>query len=158
MITERAKASFDRLLVASLRSGLGGAGVRVGSVASLERIRENRIVILTVSSYLFRLMAVLYFKPDAGTRAWFDRGDGLDAHARAADRHAAAQRRDQQAVEAGLGAFGDHAVAASAVSTSLDLLLISSRPITAPTIILPPACRSWNVVVVIRSFLYRLAR
>ena len=74
MITERAKASFDRLLVASLRSGMGGAGVRVGSVASLERIRENRIVILTVSSYLFRLMAVLYFKPDAATRAWFGRG------------------------------------------------------------------------------------
>ena len=78
--------------------------------------------------------------------------------ARAGDGHAALERRHQQPVEAGLGAVGDHAGLASTVSTSLDLLLISSRPITAPTIILPPACRSWNVVVVIRSFLYRLAR
>jgi len=77
MITERAKTSFDRLLVAALRSGMasGGAGVRVGAIASLERIRENRIVILTVSSYLFRLLAVVYFKPDAATRAWFGRSE-----------------------------------------------------------------------------------
>ena len=75
MITERAKASFDRLLVASLKSGMsaGGVNVRVGAVPSLERIRENKIVILTVSSYLFRLMAILHFKPDAATRAWFAR-------------------------------------------------------------------------------------
>ena len=75
MITERAKASFDRLLVASLKNGMpgGGASVRVAAIPSLDRIRENRIVILTVSSYLFRLMAILYFKPDATTRAWFNR-------------------------------------------------------------------------------------
>ena len=75
MITDRAKASFDRLLVASLKSGMsaGGVNVRVGAVPSLERIRENKIVILTVSSYLFRLMAILHFKPDAATRAWFAR-------------------------------------------------------------------------------------
>ena len=75
MITDRAKASFDRLLVSSLKSGMstGGTSVRVGAVASLDRIRENKIVILTVSSYLFRAMAILYFKPDAATRAWFDR-------------------------------------------------------------------------------------
>ena len=75
MITERAKASFDRLLVSSLRSGMavGGAGVRVGAVASLDQIREKKIVVLTVASYLFRAMVILYFKPDAATRAWFDR-------------------------------------------------------------------------------------
>ncbi len=75
MITDRAKASFDRLLVSSLKSGMpvGGAGVSIESVATLDKIKEKKIVILTVSSYLFRLMAILYFKPDATTRAWFNR-------------------------------------------------------------------------------------
>jgi len=75
MITERAKASFDRLLASSLKSGMpvGGASVHVESVKELDRIKERKIVILTVSSYLFRAMAILYFKPDAATRAYFNR-------------------------------------------------------------------------------------
>ncbi len=75
MITERAKASFDRLLVSSLRTGMpvGGASVSIEPIASLDKIKEKKIVILTVSSYLFRLMAILYFKPDAATRAYFNR-------------------------------------------------------------------------------------
>jgi hypothetical protein len=75
MITERAKASFDRLLVSSLKSGMpvGGASVYVESVKELDGIKEKKIVILTVSSYLFRAMAILYFKPDAATRAYFNR-------------------------------------------------------------------------------------
>ena len=75
MITERAKASFDRLLVSSLRSGMpvAGASVAVEPVATLDKIKEKKIVILTVSSYLFRAMAIVYFKPDAATRAYFNR-------------------------------------------------------------------------------------
>jgi len=75
MITERAKASFDRLLVSSLKSGMpvGGASVSVEPVSVLDKIKEKKIVILTVSSYLFRAMAILYFKPDAATRAYFNR-------------------------------------------------------------------------------------
>ena len=75
MITERAKASFDRLLVSSLRSGMpvAGASVTVEPVATLDKIKEKKIVILTVSSYLFRAMAIVYFKPDAATRAYFNR-------------------------------------------------------------------------------------
>jgi hypothetical protein len=52
---------------------VGGASVSIEAVASLDKIREKKIVILTVSSYLFRLMAILYFKPDAATRAYFNR-------------------------------------------------------------------------------------
>jgi len=75
MITDRAKASFDRLLLSSLKSGMsfGGASVAVEPAASLEKIKEKKIVVLTVSSYLFRAMAILYFKPDAATRAYFNR-------------------------------------------------------------------------------------
>jgi len=75
MITDRAKASFDRLLVSSLRSGMpvGGASVDVEPLKELGKIKEKKIVILTVSSYLFRAIAIMYFKPDAATRAYFNR-------------------------------------------------------------------------------------
>lgn len=77
MITERAKTSFDRLMLASLKSGLpvsqGSLGIE--PIAAIDaKAKEKKIVILTVSSYLFRLMAILYFKPDAATRAYFARG------------------------------------------------------------------------------------
>jgi hypothetical protein len=79
MITERAKASFDRLLQAGLRSGLPASEgpVVIEPVAALGKIKERKIVILTVSSYLFRAMAILYFKPDAATRALF-RGEAAE--------------------------------------------------------------------------------
>ncbi|MDP9046283.1 MAG: hypothetical protein M3O01_15890 [Pseudomonadota bacterium] len=75
MITERAKASFDRLLASSLKSGMpvAGASVSVEPVATLDKIKEKKVVILTVSSYLFRAIAIIYFKPDAATRAYFNR-------------------------------------------------------------------------------------
>ena len=76
MITERAKTSFDRLLVSSLKSGMpvGGASVSVESLKELGKVKQSKIVVLTVSSYLFRAMAILYFNPDAATRAYFNRG------------------------------------------------------------------------------------
>ena len=75
MISDRAKASFDRLLVSSLKSGMPVAGARVDvePVQALGKIKEKKIVILTVSSYLFRAIAILYFKPDTATRAYFNR-------------------------------------------------------------------------------------
>jgi hypothetical protein len=81
MITERAKASFDHLLVSSLKSGMpvGGASVSVEPIDALDEIKEKKIVILTVSSYLFRAMVIVYFKPDAATRAYFNRNAAEDA-------------------------------------------------------------------------------
>jgi hypothetical protein len=75
MISERGKASFDRLLVSSLKSGMpvGGASVDVETLKEPDKIKEKKIVILTVSSYLFRAIVILYFKPDAVTRAYFNR-------------------------------------------------------------------------------------
>jgi hypothetical protein len=77
MITERAKTSFDRLMQASLKSGLPveGGSLAIEPVAALDaKMKEKKVVVLTVSSYLFRLVAILYFKPDAATRAYFGRG------------------------------------------------------------------------------------
>jgi hypothetical protein len=81
MITERSQAGFDRLLVSALERGLpgGAGGVSIEPVAALDGIGHTRIVVLTVSSYLFRLMAILYFTPDAATRACFARAAGASA-------------------------------------------------------------------------------
>ncbi len=81
MITERAKVSFDHLLVSSLKSSMpvGGASVAIEPIAALDKIKEKKIVILTVSSYLFRAIVIIYFKPDAATRAYFDRHATEDA-------------------------------------------------------------------------------
>ena len=100
--------------------------------------------------------------------------DGGDHRIGAGGDQAAAQGLLQQGVEAVAGAAADalvggalghglqfvHVVGAHAASArvSLVFLLIRSSPMTAPMIILPPACRSWKVVVVIKSFWYRLAR
>ncbi len=83
MIGARAKASFDRLMVSSLKTGMpvAGASVEVSPYETPERIGAQKIVVLTVSSYLFRLMAILYFRRDADTRAYFNRtaGEGTPA-------------------------------------------------------------------------------
>jgi len=76
MITQRAKTSFDRLLQSALRSGLpvDGGRLEIETVETLDKVKDKKFVVLTVSSYLFRLMATLHFKPDAATRAYFGRG------------------------------------------------------------------------------------
>jgi len=84
MITERAKTSFDRLMQSALKSGLPveGGALSIQPLAALDpKSKDRKLVVLTVSSYLFRLVAVLHFKPDAATRAYFgrDAGDGAPA-------------------------------------------------------------------------------
>jgi hypothetical protein len=73
MITERAKTGFDQLLQAALKSGLtrGNGTCTIAPVDTLDKIKQKKIVVLTVSSYLFRLLAILYFRDDAATRAFF---------------------------------------------------------------------------------------
>ena len=81
MITERAKSGFDTLLQSALKSGLSSAGgpCRIERVEALgAKIKQKKIVVLTVSSYLFRLLAILYFKDDAATRAFFANKGGGD--------------------------------------------------------------------------------
>lgn len=91
MITERAKTAFDTLLQGALRSGLTHArgAPRIERVEAIEAPRPRhrlarhasqgqQIVVLTVSSYLFRLLAILHFRDDAATRAFFAGGGGED--------------------------------------------------------------------------------
>jgi len=81
MLTQSAKDGFDKLLTQSLKSGMAPSGVQVEvSVLNDDAvIPEKKMVVLTVSSYLFRLMAMFYFTPDAATRTHFARLNNIDA-------------------------------------------------------------------------------
>lgn len=75
MISNSACNAFDNLLSQSLRSALAGPedGCEVSVVPNLSGQKETKMVVLTISSYLFRLMVFIYFTPDDATRAHFVR-------------------------------------------------------------------------------------
>ncbi len=76
MISARAKAGFDQMVTQGIRAGLlspGASPQAITSMDSLKDLRETHAVILSISSYLFRLMVLIYFTPDEATRAHFAR-------------------------------------------------------------------------------------
>ncbi|SRR5450830_803672 len=77
MLSQSAKDGFDILLMQSLKSGLApsdsSAEVALLPPEQVGVIEDSQIVVLTVSSYLFRLMVMFYFTPNTATRAHFAR-------------------------------------------------------------------------------------
>jgi len=74
MISERAQQSFDQMVTrAILASPLVEVDVRRGVECSpvLARVQTTHMVVLTVSSYLFRLNFMLHYADDSVTRAHF---------------------------------------------------------------------------------------
>jgi hypothetical protein len=62
MISTRALSSFDDMMIQGIKSGLVGRSDAVDQVITLEElseIEENKMVILTISSYKFRLMVLI---------------------------------------------------------------------------------------------------
>ncbi|HTH43818.1 MAG TPA: hypothetical protein VL528_01940 [Oxalicibacterium sp.] len=75
MITSSAKEGFNLLLTQALKDSLApsGAHCEVSMLADDSSIRESKMAVLTVSSYLFRLMVMFHFTPDAATLGYFSR-------------------------------------------------------------------------------------
>jgi hypothetical protein len=74
MISERARSSFDLLLQRAMCEHLSGAGeapCEVEVIEGIDHIEEDEFVVLTVSSYLFRLVVLFYFSNDEITREHF---------------------------------------------------------------------------------------
>lgn len=68
-------------MIQGIKSGLVGAADTVDQVMVLEalsEIEENKMVILTIASYKFRLMVLIYFKQNEETMAHFARLNGRD--------------------------------------------------------------------------------
>ena len=76
MISSRAKASFDQLFVTALKGAMVATTEDRCDVTQLNGrvgITEPQLVMLTSSSYVFRVFMLIYFRLDAPTRAHFAR-------------------------------------------------------------------------------------
>ncbi|BEV15863.1 chemotaxis protein CheX [Herbaspirillum sp. DW155] len=72
-ISASARDGFDTLLQQALRSSLvpSDSSAEIMVVEDIAAIGEQKMVVLTISSYLFRLMVMFHFTPDAATREHF---------------------------------------------------------------------------------------
>lgn len=81
MISDRARAGYDHLLGQALKTSLvaaSGDHCAISILSDHAEIDETNIVVLTVSSYLFRAMVMLYFSPDDVTKAHFARKNNIE--------------------------------------------------------------------------------
>lgn len=84
MISTNARNGFDHLLIQGFKGALAAQPddtCDIGSVPDLSGVKDTKCVVLTISSYLFRLMVLIYFTPDTPTKAHFSRASKIDASA-----------------------------------------------------------------------------
>lgn len=83
MITERAKEGFDHLIREALKSSLNPSLEDVCDIENADvdgsQIKEEEIVVLTISSYLFRIITFFYFTLNDSTKAHFARSTRTQA-------------------------------------------------------------------------------
>lgn len=74
-ISTSAREGFDALLQQSLRASLvpADSSAEIVVIADVADIDARKMVVLTISSYLFRLMVMFHFTPDTPTREHFAR-------------------------------------------------------------------------------------
>ena len=80
MITENVKHGVDFIFTKAAKANLvatAGDSIEVTALPSgkLVETPEKNIVVLTVSSYLFRLLTIFHINRDKGTEAYFTKGD-----------------------------------------------------------------------------------
>jgi hypothetical protein len=80
MITKRAKHSLDQWVKDGLEATFPQPGDTVRSldtVPAIDSLLETHVVMVSVASYRFRLMLLIYFSHDDATRTYFARGKGI---------------------------------------------------------------------------------
>ncbi len=76
MISQRARDSLDQMLMLGIQASVAGAAAQTCEISVLDNaadIQESKVVVLTAASYLFRLLVLIYFSPDASTKSHFAR-------------------------------------------------------------------------------------
>lgn len=76
MISNSARDGFDYMFMQGIKGGLMATPddhCTISVLPDLTEVKETKLVILTVSSYLFRLMVMIYFTPDQATKEHFAR-------------------------------------------------------------------------------------
>lgn len=82
MISNDARDGFDYMFLQGLKGGLLASpqdSCEVTVLPDLSDVKETKSVILTISSYLFRLMVLIYFTPDQTTKEHFARVNKMQA-------------------------------------------------------------------------------
>jgi len=82
MISNHARDGFDHLLRQGIKGGLIASPedtCEITAVSDLSDVKQTRIVVLTVSSYIFRLVVLIYFTPDNTTKEHVARINKLQA-------------------------------------------------------------------------------
>lgn len=82
MISSRAREAFDHLLRQGIKGGLLAAPedtCEITVVRDLSEVKQTKIVILTVSSYVFRSVVLIHFTPDKVTQEHFARINKIQA-------------------------------------------------------------------------------
>jgi hypothetical protein len=74
-IHKNAQLGFEQMITQALKVGIGAPDdqILVTTVPDDSPLSENKVVLLTVSSYLFRLIVMIYFTEDTSTREHFAR-------------------------------------------------------------------------------------
>lgn len=98
MISLQARNGFDHLIGTAIKGAFAAPGqaCEVRAMADASRIKEQKVVMLTVSSYLFRVMTMVYFTLNEQTKQHF-----------AAVNKTAASEMDQQAFLDVIGECGN---------------------------------------------------
>ena len=84
MISIRAKNSFDQMLMLGIRASMGNtlsSDCEVEVLTEPDKIQETQVVMLTVASYVFRLLVMVYFTPNESTKTHFANINNVDAAA-----------------------------------------------------------------------------
>ena len=71
MLSNQAKAGFDSLLAKSLRAGLSSRSINeIEPIDTIPESEQHQALVLTISSYVFRLMVMIHFIADDRTREY----------------------------------------------------------------------------------------
>lgn len=81
MITSKARDGFDRLLMRGIEASIALQCEDICEVSiddDVKEIKATKCVVLTISSYLFRLMILVHFTPDVATKSLFVKSSEVD--------------------------------------------------------------------------------
>ena len=104
-ITDRARASLDRMMVQGLRHGIAGDApdADIATADLPARSAATRMVVLSIASYTFRIITALHFNESQQLKAHIAQLDFIDAVCEAGNMCCGAINRELGAFYNGLG-------------------------------------------------------
>lgn len=80
MITTQAKSGFEELFKYAIKANLGASPedtFTIEELSDIKKIKEKEVLVLTISTYFFRVITFFYFTANDATKDHFARKNGL---------------------------------------------------------------------------------